>query len=105
MAGEKSTTQIWMDFAKARQQADSLEQTAKAIRKESARFGECRNEVSQAWTGDSARNFTGKMGMVSEDLNKIAGELEQAASVIRQSAKRIYDAEMEAKRIAEARKV
>ena len=99
----KTTAQIVMDFNKAKRQADELDRTAKAIRSESRRFSECRSEVTHAWQSESAINFTNKMGMVAEDLTKIAGELEKAATVIRDSARRIYEAEMEAKRLAEKR--
>jgi hypothetical protein len=43
------------------------------------------------------------MGMVAEDLEKMASNLEKTAAAIRKNAKTIYDAEMEAKRIADMR--
>ncbi|MBR0373657.1 MAG: hypothetical protein IJH91_03890 [Mogibacterium sp.] len=101
----KSEHQIWVDLNKAKQQAAELERAAQTIRTESAKFGEYRNEVAHAWTSDSSTAFTSKMGMVTEDLLKIARELDNAAAAIRQSAQRIYNAEMEAKRLAEQRKV
>lgn len=100
---EKSKTQIWYDLQKARAQADKLEEAAGAIRRESGRFGDCRADVMQAWEGDNATKFAGKMGIVTEDLTKIAAQLEKTAGVIRQNARNIYDAEMEAKRLAEIR--
>ena len=103
MAGEKSRYQIWMDLQKAKDQADKLDEAARAIRKEGDRFGECRADVSQAWEGTNATKFMSKMGIVSEDLNKIAAQLERTAGVIRKNAKNIYDAEMVAKRIADIR--
>ncbi len=99
----KSTFQISMDFQKAKNQANRLDDAARSIRRESNRFTNCRNDVASAWTGDNASKFTNKMGMVSEDLNKIASNLEKTADVIRKNAKTIYDAEMEAKRIADQR--
>lgn len=105
MAVIKSGTQILMDFNKARTQATKLENAAASIRRESRRFTQCRSDVAASWTGDNASKFTNKMGLVSEDLEKIARNLEQTAEVIRKNAKTIYDAEMEAKRIAEIRMV
>ena len=99
----KSTFQIAMDFQKAKNQAGKLEDAARTIRRESNRFTSCRNDVAAAWTGDNASRFTNKMGMVSEDLEKIAKNLEKTADAIRKNAKTIYDAEMEAKRIADIR--
>ena len=101
----KSEHQIWMDLNKAKQQAADLERAAQTIRAESSKFGEYRSEVAHAWKSDSSTAFTSKMGMVTEDLLKIARELDNAASAIRQSAQRIYNAEMEAKRLAERREV
>jgi uncharacterized protein YukE len=101
----KTTAQININFMHARQQADKLDRAASAIRREGKNFNNCRNDVAASSTGDNAARFTNKMGMVAEDLEKIARNLEQTASVIRKNAKTIYDAEMEAKRIAEARKV
>ena len=99
----KTNFQIAMDFQKAKNQASKLDEAARTIRRESNRFTNCRNDVAASWTGDNATRFTSKMGMVSEDLEKIAKNLEQTADVIRKNAKTIYDAEMEAKRIAEVR--
>lgn len=104
MAGEKSRFQIWMDFQRAKDQADKLDEAAKSIRKESGRFDDCRGQVAQAWQGTNATKFTGKMGVVSEDLIKTATQLERTADTIRKNAKRLYDAEMEAKRLADIRK-
>ncbi len=99
----KSNSQILMDFNNAKRQAARLEDAARSIRRESGRMSDCRNDVSAAWSGDNASKFIAKMGIVSEDLEKIASSLEKTAEVIRKNAKTMYDAEMEAKRIAEER--
>ena len=103
MAEIKSSAQIVMDFNKARNQAGKLDEAARSIRRESKRFMQCRADVVSAWTGDNATKFASKMGLVSEDLDKIASSLERAADTIRKNAKTIYDADMEARRIAEIR--
>lgn len=100
---EKSRWQIHMDLSRAKDQANKLDEAARSIRAESKRFESCRSNVKQAWEGDNATQFTLKMGQVSEDLNKIARQLEKSAATIRANAKRIYDAEMEAKRLADIR--
>lgn len=101
---EKSRWQIHMDLVKAKAQADKLDEAARSIRNECKTFNSCRSNVKQAWEGDNATKFVGKMSVVSEDLIKIAKQLEKTAVVIRKNAKNIYDAEMEAKRIAETRR-
>ncbi len=92
-----------MDLARARAQADKLDEAAKSIRTECNRFKSCRSDVRQSWEGDNATRFISKMGIVEEDLEKIAQQLQKTAHVIRKNAKNIYEAEMEAKRIAETR--
>jgi WXG100 family type VII secretion target len=92
-----------MDFQRARAQADKIDNAASSIRRESGRFTDCRNGVASCWSGDNASRFVSKMGLVSEDLDNIARNLEKTADAIRHNAKVIYDAEMEAKRIAELR--
>ena len=99
----KSSFQINMDFQKSKNQASRLEDAARTLRKESNRFSSCSSDVASAWTGDNASKFTNKMGMVAEDLEKMASNLEKTAAAIRKNAKTIYDAEMEAKRIADMR--
>lgn len=103
MAVIKSGTQILMDYNKARKEADRLDKAASSVRKEARRFETCRGNVAAAWKGENAVRFTRKMDLVYDDLDKIAKSLERAADVIRTNAKLIYDAEMEAKRIAESR--
>jgi len=103
MAGEKSRIQIWYDLAKANDQANKLDEAAKAIKNESERFEGCRSEVTRAWEGDNAARFAGKMDVVTSDLRTLAKQLEATADVIRKNARNIYDAEMEAKRLADIR--
>lgn len=101
---EKSRFQIEMDLAKARNQARKLEEAARSVRRESERFESCRSDVRQAWEGDNATRFTNKMNKVSNDLTKVANQLDRTADAIRKSAKKIHDAEMEAKRLADIRR-
>ena len=103
MAGEKSRTRIALDYNRAKKQAASLEEAAANIRRESNRVRSCKADVAHSWQGDNASRFTGKMSLAAEDLDKIARQLERAAGVVRKNARNIYDAEMEAKRLADMR--
>lgn len=103
MAGEKSRSMIHQDLQQARRQAQKLEDAAAAIRRERNRMEECRSDVAQAWKSDSSARFTGKMSAVAEDLGKIEAQLTKTARVIRENAQTIYNAEMEAKRLADIR--
>lgn len=103
MAGEKSRLMIWYDLQQARRQAEKLEEAAEAIKRERNRMVECRADVAQAWKSDSSAKFTGKMSAVVEDLAKIESQLRKTAGVIQKTARNIYEAEMEAKRLADIR--
>ena len=100
---EKSRWQIYMDLQRAKDQADKLYEAASSISGEADRFETCMSEVKHAWEGENAAKFTNKMGQVSEDLVKMAKKLEETADTIRKNAERIYNAEMEAKRLADIR--
>jgi uncharacterized protein YukE len=100
----KTSTEILMDFTNAKRQAGRLEEAARAIRVEALRMEDCRRSVCGAWSGDNALRYTSKMGHVSGDLERIANNLDKAAAVLRKNAKALFDAEMEAIRLAEARK-
>lgn len=61
---------------------NKLEEAAKIIRQESGRIDVCRAEVSDAWEGESAEIFVGKMNLISEQLQKVAMELDEVAEII-----------------------
>lgn len=71
-----------MAYNKAKTQAELLKEAAAAVRKESDNVTECREKVMYAWQGDNASAFSGKMNMVSEDLSRIAKQLEDAAEAL-----------------------
>ena len=94
MAEIKSRASIMLDYKKATTNADYLKEAARAIWKESKNVGYCRADVMQAWQGDNANIFTGKMNMLSDELSRLAKQLEDAADVIKKNAKNIYDTQI-----------
>lgn len=86
-----SRWEMHMELVKAGEQAGKLEETARIVRNESQRVDTCRSEVRQAWESDNATRFMGKMGLFSEDLKKIANQLDHAADEIRKNARRKHD--------------
>ena len=103
MAEIKSRAQITFDFEMARTQAARLEAAAADIRREAGLLTGYKAEVAGAWESDNSVRFTGKMGRTAEELIRIAARLERTAGTIQKNARIIYNAEMEAKRLADIR--
>lgn len=100
----KTKAQIEFDFEQARRRAAELEEIAADLSQLSKRDMEnTRAELSGAWKGESAQLFQTKAGKLQEDIQDTAKELNTIAATIREIAQRIYEAEMEALRIATER--
>lgn len=95
---------IEFDFHKAEAQADKLDTIADQLAALSNRkFGNAMQHLSSNWKGENASLYLDKGGRLQEKMDGTAGELHSIASEIRSVARRIYEAEMEALRIAEHR--
>ena len=71
-----------MAYEKAKTQAEYLKEAAAVVRKESDNVMNCRENITRAWQGDNAGAFIGRMNVLSDDLSRIAKQLEEAAEVI-----------------------
>lgn len=95
---------IIFNFQKAKQQADELEQIANDLSNLSGKdFNSIMQNVSTSWKGEAATAYLKKGEILQEDMVKTANSLRDVAAEIRKTAKRLYDAEMEALRIAKER--
>lgn len=93
---------IRFDFSKAKQEAARLESAADEMKKlANSSLESTLNNLSAGWKGESASLYMKKGVSVKEDLLKTANDLYAVANSIRKTAQRIYNAEMEAKRLAE----
>ena len=102
----KTSAQIQMDFAQARKRADEIDEIAANLRTLARRdLGDTVQELSSAWRGDNARMYLSKASRLQEDIAKTSGELQNIAGNIRTVARKLYEAEMEALRIATQRSV
>lgn len=100
----KSKAWIRMDFAKAKREADRLDQIASQLSGLSKKkLEESMGRLASAWTGTNARLFLQKEGQLQRDIEQTVRELNEIAADIRRIAKRIYDAEMRAYEIAARR--
>ena len=99
-----SRTTITFNFQKARQQADRLEEIASQLTRLTAtEYAGAMQNIAANWKGENASAYLEKGARLQGDMEETAKSLHNVASEIRVVAKRIYDAEMAALAIAEAR--
>ena len=99
-----SRTQIQMDFNHATQKANELDEIANDLSKLSGTdLQNTLNSLGNNWKGDNATLYIQKGFSLKESMDTTVTSIRQTAATIRAIAKNIYDAEMEALRIAEER--
>lgn len=95
---------IRMNFRKALDKATDLEEVSDDLKRlADNQLHDTLNELSASWTGENARMYIIKGGELREQLEDTSRHLSKTAQTIRQIAREIYEAEMEALRIAEER--
>lgn len=95
---------IEFDFTKAKQQAGKLDGAAEQLRRiANNNFQDTMQGISVSWTGENSRQYLNKGMNLKNQMVQTAAKLNGIASEIRTVAQRIYNAEMEALRIAEER--
>lgn len=100
----KSYESIMMDFRKAKQQAERLDQLSRRMKNLAERqFENTIRSVDQNWEGDHADAYIGKCRTLKENMLRSAGNLSAAADAIRAVSENLYEAEMRAWRIAHER--
>lgn len=100
----KTASEIRFDFQQAIRRAEELERIAADLQQLSNReLGESQQNLSTAWKGEAANAYLQKGARLQEKILNSAKDLNSTASAIRNMAKRIYDAEMRAYRLAKQR--
>ncbi|MCD7744503.1 MAG: hypothetical protein LUI13_04315 [Lachnospiraceae bacterium] len=100
----KSASEISLDYDRAVGQADSLNESAKALRNmANGRLQECISGISASWTGSNSAAYVKKCGRLQSDILSTAAQLERTAAAIRSIARNTYNAEMRALRLAQQR--
>ena len=100
-----SLSEIYFNYDKAIKQAGQLEAVAKDLKKAAdTTMEDILNDVNSAWKSDSTPQYIKKGQKVEGDIRITAGNLDNIARAIRTIAQRIKEAELEAWRIANARK-
>ncbi|MGL5436037.1 MAG: hypothetical protein ACRDBO_11640 [Lachnospiraceae bacterium] len=93
----RSYSSIQMDFRKAKSQASALEQVAGNMKNLSKKkFDNTLNQLATNWTGDNSQKFIGKGQHLQQNMVTTAEAILDVAVAIREIARVIYEAEMEA---------
>lgn len=99
-----SRATIEFNFKTALKQADKIDEIANNLSMLSRTdFGNALQNLSAGWKGENASMYLSKGSTLQGKMNGTSGSLRAVATDIRTIAKRIYDAEMAALRIAEGR--
>lgn len=96
-----SASEILFNFNQAKKRAQELEDTAAQLRKlANDELGQTLDNLAAAWKGEAATAYLNKGVRLKAKIIQSAKDLDSTATVIRNTAQRIYDAEMEAYRLA-----
>lgn len=99
-----SRESIEFDFKKAKQQAKKLDDAAERFRRiANNNFQDTMQAISASWKGENSRRYLNKGTSLKNQMIRTAAKLNGIASEIRTVAQRIYNAEMQALKIAEER--
>lgn len=100
----KSLKAIEFDFRQAIRRAEELEQVAVEMKKlADEELASSLQSLSTAWKGEAASAYLSKGSRLKDKILKSSNDLNKTARTIRKIAKRTYDAEMKAYRIASER--
>lgn len=101
----KTSYSIYLDYQKAMNQADRLDDAARMISAEMKNLQNCKSKISSSWQGESATSYIRKVNVVEDDLTRMAKSIKKTADAIRKIARATYDAEQQALELAKERKV
>ena len=100
----KTSTQIKMNYREAMQQAKDLDLLAGKVRSTAnQKVEQSMQLLSSGWKGNNATAFLQKYSELKRQIIDSADELNSIADDIRRTAQIVYNAEMEALRIAQTR--
>ncbi len=97
-----TAAKIRFNFDSARARANELDEIADMLRRKCLKgMQDAQEELAAAWKGENANRFLQKSERLELEIQKSAAKLHSVSEAIRQNARIIYDAEMQARRIAE----
>jgi uncharacterized protein YukE len=95
--------QVEINFEEANRQVREIEEAVAILQKADQIHAEMQENTAAAWKGQNSDNFQSLSRDLGSRLEKMRKLIEELAEWIRHRAKVLYDAEMEAIRIAEER--
>lgn len=96
--------EITFNYQKAMNQAAELKAIAASLKKVGeTQLGECLGKISKNWLGSNAEEFVSKGKKMETKIGKSSKSIVLTAEAMETMAKNIYNAEMEALRIAQER--
>ncbi len=98
-----SRNQIQLNFDEANRQADVIGSALEKLKRADALHEGLKDEIPSGWRGDNASLFMHIFDQLGAFFRSITSKIMNVENWIRESARRIYEAEMEALRIAEER--
>lgn len=99
MASEMRTIQI--TFEEAISQADNLSECADELKSVQSQLNSIVESLQSGWSGEAAGQYIEKCLTLWQKLGKASTALEQVSSVIRETARAYYEAEMRAVELAQ----
>lgn len=100
----KSRVTIQLNYDAAKKQAQKLDEIADTLTNVAdQQLNGCFSQLQSQWKGENANAYVNKGKVVQGDIRTTASNVKNAAESIRKIAKRTYDAEMHAVRLAEMR--
>ena len=100
----KTEAEIYLEYEKALSQAETLMQLAGELNSSVAGdTKETTAALETVWKGESAEAFYAKCGILTQKWSDCASSLTKTAEAVRTIAQNIYNAEMQALRLAETR--
>lgn len=92
---------IEFNYAKAVRQAERLEESAERLKQMAqSSMSDTFQQLNASWSGENASSYIQKGHILQQQVSETAAELTRIAEDIKTVAKRIRDAERQAKEIA-----
>lgn len=94
---------VKFDYAKTLNQAKALEKLAADMQNQSVKkLGEVYENINASWSGQAAKTYLKYIGLLREDLGKKSKYLQDTASFLRETAKKMKAADDAAKQAAQS---
>lgn len=99
-----SNMMIQLNYTQAMEQAEQLSKVAGEMKDlAEEEVTKLITDLGSCWEGENAAAYIAKVDILKRNLKKTSEDIEKTATTIRDMATNIYNAEMEAEKVAEVR--